>query len=82
MDCRSGVNAVLPAETAINVSESSISTKSGTPTWLLIIFGLALGFGIGGTVFVPHSSFGDVCDVGELYFGERTEGAFSGLTNF
>lgn len=72
----------LPDETAINVSESSISTKSGTPTWLLIIFGLALGFGIGGTVFVPHSSFGDVCDVGELYFGERTEGAFSGLTNF
>lgn len=61
---------------------TKVSTASGTPDWLVIIFGLAIGFGIGGAVFVPHSSFGDVCDVGELYFGERTEGSFSGLTNF
>lgn len=78
---------LLPAETAINKIPNdngvvSVSTSSGTPNWLIIIFGLVTGFGIGGTVFVPHSSFGDVCDVGELYFGERTEGAFSGLTNF
>ena len=88
----------LPAETSINtvagtkevvedgvtkiVDTLSISTTGGAPNWLLIIFGLLLGLGIGGTVFVPHSSFGDVCDVGELYFGERTEGSFSGLTNF
>lgn len=77
---------LLPAETAINtVTENGvkfISTQVGSPDWLLIVAGLLLGFGIGGTVFVPHSSFGDVCDVGELYFGNRTEGAFSGLTNF
>lgn len=76
----------LPFEKEIGFTENGVVksyfTKSGAPDWLLIIFGLALGFGIGGTVFVPHSSFGDVCDVGELYFGERTEGAFSGLTNF
>ena len=88
----------LPAETAINtvagtkevdingvmtvVDTLKISTKTGAPDWLIIIFGLLLGLGIGGTVFVPHSSFGDVCDVGELYFGERSEGNFSGLTNF
>ena len=59
-----------------------VTTAAGAPDWLLIVFGLLLGLGIGGTVFVPHSSFGDVCDVGELYFGERTEGSFSGLTNF
>ena len=73
----------LPAEGEISVSETGfISTVKGAPNWLIIGFGLLTGFGIGGTVFVPHSSFGDVCDVGELYFGERTEGAFSGLTNF
>ena len=63
-------------------SNGGVSTVVGAPDWLLILFGLLLGLGIGGTVFVPHSSFGDVCDVGELYFGERTEGSFSGLTNF
>lgn len=78
---------LLPAETAINTvvganGVTAVSTKVGAPDWLLIVAGLLLGFGIGGTVFVPHSSFGDVCDVGELYFGNRTEGAFSGLTNF
>lgn len=74
---------LLPAEGEIAVGDNGgISTVKGAPNWLIIIFGLLTGFGIGGTVFVPHSSFGDVCDVGELYFGERTEGAFSGLTNF
>ena len=73
----------LPAEGKTSISESgAVSTVQGAPNWLLIVFGLLLGLGIGGTVFVPHSSFGDVCDVGELYFGERTEGNFSGLTNF
>ena len=84
-----GVAAIcmfLPGESGspiLNEAGSAISSISGgTPDWVLMIIGLALGFGIGGTVFVPHSSFGDVCDVGELYFGERTEGSFSGLTNF
>ena len=77
----------LPAEGAvdkggIDVVDGSVKSLVGAPDWLLIAFGLFLGLGIGGTVFVPHSSFGDVCDVGELYFGERTEGSFSGLTNF
>ena len=77
----------LPAEgtlvqQGIEVANGTVKSKIGAPDWLLIIFGLLLGLGIGGAVFVPHSSFGDVCDVGELYFGERTEGSFSGLTNF
>ncbi len=73
----------LPQETAApNVNGSVVTATSGTPDWLIMLYGLLLGFGIAGTVFVPHSSFGDVCDVGELYFGVRTEGSFSGLTNF
>ena len=86
------VMILLPGETvaptitqALNAKGETIfkiTTVSGAPNFLIIIFGLLLGLGIGGTVFVPHSSFGDVCDVGELYFGERAEGSFSGLTNF
>lgn len=73
----------LPAESQTQASDKGfVSTVVGAPNWLIIVFGLLLGLGIGGTVFVPHSSFGDVCDVGELQFGERTEGAFSGITNF
>ena len=73
---------LLPPEQEIVIKDGVVSTASGTPNFVIILFGLLLGLGIGGTVFVPHSSFGDVCDVGELYFGERTEGNFSGLTNF
>ena len=73
---------LLPAEGKVDVVNGSVQTVDGVPNWLIMVFGLLLGLGIGGTVFVPHSSFGDVCDVGELYFGERTEGAFSGITNF
>ena len=77
-----GTKEVVKNGVVTVVETLKISTVKGAPNWLIIIFGLLLGLGIGGTVFVPHSSFGDVCDVGELYFGERTEGSFSGLTNF
>ena len=73
---------LLPAESAVEVVGNSVVTIGGTPNWLIMLVGLALGLGIGGAVYVPHSSFGDVCNVGQLYFGKRTEGAFSGLTNF
>lgn len=74
---------LLPGEGEAGLNDAGkVITTEGVPDWLIIAFGLLTGLGIGGTVFVPHSSFGDVCDVGELYFGERTEGAFSGLTNF
>ena len=77
-----GASTFLPSAETVKGLSGSISTANGAPNWLLIGFGLCLGLGIGGTVFVPHSAFGDVCDVGELYFGERTEGNFSGLNNF
>lgn len=73
---------LLPQETSCTVDGTNVVTADGIPVWLIILYGLMLGFAIGGTNIVVQSSFGDVCDVGELYFGERTEGAFSGLTNF
>ena len=73
---------LIPAESAIDTVNGSVVTVGGTPNWAIMLVGLALGMGIGGAIYVPHSSFGDVCNVGQLYFGKRTEGAFSGLTNF
>ncbi|MBR2986142.1 MAG: MFS transporter, partial [Clostridia bacterium] len=49
---------LLPAETKIDVVNGSVQTVEGAPNWLIMVFGLLLGLGIGGTVFVPHSSFG------------------------
>lgn len=72
----------VPAESQAEIVGSSVVTVKGAPNWLIMLFGLVCGLGIGGAVYVPHSSFGDVCNVGQLYFGKRTEGAFSGLTNF
>ena len=75
-------NPTITEKIKDGVTSYNVASTSGAGNVLIILFGLFLGLGIGGTVFVPHSAFGDVCDVGELYFGERTEGNFSGLTNF
>ncbi len=73
----------LPAESGIEIQNgTTVVTTEGAPNWLLIVYGLLLGFGIGGTNIVSQSTLGDVCDVGELYYGQRTEGAFAGLSNF
>ena len=75
---------LLPAETSgtAQLVNGFVTTTSGVPNWLIIILGLVMGIALCGCVYVPHSSVGDVANVGQLYFGERTEGAFSGLTNF
>jgi Na+/melibiose symporter-like transporter len=48
---------------------------------LLYILAAVLGFGISGPGLIPHAIFGDVVDVGNLQFGARTAGAFSGIAN-
>ncbi|MEG1528094.1 MAG: MFS transporter [Clostridia bacterium] len=58
------------------------TSVSGASDLVIMILAFCIGYGLGACVFVPHSSFGDVCNVGELCFGKRTEGSFSGLTNF
>jgi oligogalacturonide transporter len=62
--------------------EGNLNIISQTPNGVIFVLAFLLGLGIGGAVLVPHTLFGDVCDAGELYFGERQEGAFSGLSNF
>jgi len=50
--------------------------------WLIFVICAVFGFGVSGAVLVPHTMIGDVNDACQLQFGERTEGAVSGLLNF
>ncbi|MCL2843546.1 MAG: MFS transporter [Oscillospiraceae bacterium] len=51
------------------------------PAVVLYILAAVLGFGISGPGLVPHAIFPDVIDVGNLQFGTRCAGAFSGVSN-
>ena len=72
----------LPAQSYTLDASGALEIVSQVPDWVICMLAFVIGIGIGGPVLVPHTAFGDVCDVGELYFNERTEGAFSGLSNF
>ena len=50
--------------------------------WLIFVICAVFGFGVSGAVLAPHTMIGDVNDACELQFGERIEGAVSGLLNF
>ncbi len=50
--------------------------------WLIFVICGVFGFGVSGAVLVPHTMIGDVNDACQLQFGERVEGAVSGLLNF
>lgn len=47
----------------------------------LYILAAVIGFGISGPGLVPHALLPDVIDVGQLQFGTRSAGTFSGLAN-
>jgi len=47
----------------------------------LYILAAVLGFGISGPGLVPHAVLPDVIDVGNLQFGVRDAGSFSGMAN-
>jgi len=47
----------------------------------LYILAAVIGFGISGPGLIPHAMFPDVVDVGELKFGARSAGIFSGASN-
>lgn len=51
---------------------------------LPVVFFLAgfVGAGVSAAAVIPHTIFGDVTDVGELAYGQRREGNFSGLITF
>lgn len=55
--------------------------QPGTPAAPVYLLAAFLGFAISGPGLVPHTMFGDVMDAAQLAFGERSEGACSGLVN-
>ncbi|MDD3243710.1 MAG: MFS transporter [Eubacteriales bacterium] len=56
--------------------------QPGVQPWVIYIMAALMGLGISGPGMVPHTMFGDVNDAGEVLFGQRLEGSFSGLANF
>jgi oligogalacturonide transporter len=48
---------------------------------LIYLLAAVIGFGISGPGLIPHAILPDVIDVGNLQFGARTAGAFSGVAN-
>ncbi|HPE68354.1 MAG TPA: MFS transporter [Thermotogota bacterium] len=52
------------------------------PSWTIFAMAALIGAGVSAAAVMPHTIFGDVTDVGELAFGERREGNFSGLITF
>lgn len=56
--------------------------RPDSPAWLLYSLAAWVGAGLSGACMLPWAIFPDVTDVGELAFGERREGSFSGLMTF
>ncbi|MFO7611846.1 MAG: MFS transporter [Clostridia bacterium] len=52
------------------------------PSWTIYVVAGIIGMGLCGCVVMPWTMFPDVTDVGELYFGERKSGSFSGIMTF
>ena len=56
-----------------------------SPSWpgfSIYVISAVIGMGLCGCVVMPWTMFPDVTDVGELYFGERKSGSFSGIMTF
>lgn len=52
------------------------------PGFTIYVIAAIIGMGLCGCVVMPWTMFPDVTDVGELYFGERKSGSFSGIMTF
>ncbi len=52
------------------------------PDWSIYAIAALVGSGVVGCVVMPWSIFPDVADVGELCFGHRIAGSFSGVLTF
>lgn len=52
------------------------------PAWSIYAVAALVGSGVVGCVVMPWSIFPDVADVGELSFGHRIAGSFSGVLTF
>jgi len=50
--------------------------------WVIYAIAVVIGTGIAGCVVMPWTMYPDVTDAGELAFGKRTSGSFSGIMTF
>lgn len=52
------------------------------PAWVIYVMAVVIGSGVAGCVVMPWTMYPDVTDAGELAFGRRTSGSFSGIMTF
>ncbi|NMA95875.1 MAG: MFS transporter [Clostridiales bacterium] len=52
------------------------------PAWVIYVDAVIMGLGIIGCVVMPWTMYPDITDVGELAFGRRSSGSFSGIMTF
>ena len=52
------------------------------PNWSIYVIAAIMGIGTTGGIVTPWIMYPDVTDVGELVFGKRVSGSFSGLMTF
>lgn len=52
------------------------------PVWSIYVIAVIIGAGIIGCVVMPWTMYPDVTDAGELAFGKRISGSFSGIMTF
>jgi Na+/melibiose symporter-like transporter len=52
------------------------------PFWVIYVIAAVIGVGTSGGIVIPWIMYPDVTDVGELAFGKRVSGSFSGLMTF
>jgi Na+/melibiose symporter-like transporter len=55
---------------------------SSFPDWLLFPVAVLIGLGMSGCQLLPWYIFPDIVDIGELKFGNRNAGSFSGIMTF
>ncbi|MBU0934989.1 MAG: MFS transporter [Spirochaetes bacterium] len=53
-----------------------------SPSYIIFIIAAIMGIAMAFPVVLLNSLFADVTDIGELYFGSRVEGTFSGVQTF
>ncbi len=56
--------------------------NTGWPSWAIYVIAAIMGIGTTGGIVTPWIMYPDVTDVGELAFGKRVSGSFSGLMTF
>lgn len=61
---------------------STLLINDGSPGFGIYLVAAIMGAAMAFPIVLLNSLFADVCDIGELFYGSRVEGTFSGVQTF